>query len=337
MIVPAWPLDERQRLASLRGLHLLDTPVEERFDRLTRLAQRLFDVPIAIISLVDEHRQWFKSRIGVDVAQTPRAISFCGHVILDDGLFEVSDALADPRFAQNPMVIGEPHIRFYAACPLTSLDGQRIGAFCIKDTRPRVLSEAERQALWDLARITEREINVTELATKDELTGLSNRRGFMMMAEHALTLSARRRRSGVLAYLDLNGFKSINDELGHAEGDVALKLIGQAIQETFRVNDISARLGGDEFVILFPRSRPEAATALLRRLRNRLRVLCQDKPYEIEFACGLVEWHPDQSTSLEQLLMEADQRMYRDKHGMAAASLVLPGSQPVAESEPSHA
>lgn len=321
MIVPAWPLDEHQRLASLRGLHLLDTPVEERFDRLTRLAQRLFDVPIAIISLVDEHRQWFKSRVGVDVIQTPRSISFCGHVILDNDLFEVSDALTDSRFEQNPMVVGHPNIRFYAACPITSLDGQRIGAFCIKDTKPRTLSPAERQALWDLARITEREINVTELATRDELTGLSNRRGFMMMAEHALTLCARRRSSGVLAYLDFNGFKQINDTYGHAEGDVALKLMGQAMQETFRVNDLTARLGGDEFAVLFPRSRPQAAQALIKRLRNRLRVLCEDKPYQVEFACGLVEWSPDEPVPLDMLLMEADRRMYRDKPGAMSASV----------------
>ncbi|ADN77858.1 diguanylate cyclase with GAF sensor [Ferrimonas balearica DSM 9799] len=322
MIVPAWPLDEAQRLASLRGLHLLDTPIEERFDRLTRLAQRLFDTPIAIISLVDEHRQWFKSRIGVDVTQTPRAISFCGHVILDDGLFEVSDALNDPRFVDNPMVTGEPYIRFYAACPLTSLDGQRIGAFCIKDTRPRTLSKSERQALWDLARITEREINVTELATRDELTGLSNRRGFMMMAEHALTLCASRDKSAMLAYLDLNSFKAINDELGHAEGDVALKLMAQAMQETFRVNDLTARLGGDEFVVMFPRSRPQAAEALLKRLRIRLHQLCQDKPYEIEFACGTVTWDPEQPTTLDQLLAQADRLMYQNKADMGAQEMV---------------
>lgn len=114
MLEPPIPPDEQQRLAVLRSLHILDTPPEERFDRITRTAQRLFNVPIALISLIDAHRQWFKSCQGLPVSETPRGISFCGHAILADTPLIIPDALLDPRFADNPLVTGEPRIRFYA-------------------------------------------------------------------------------------------------------------------------------------------------------------------------------------------------------------------------------
>jgi PAS domain S-box-containing protein len=163
MIPPPIPPDEAQRLAALQSLHILDTPPEERFDRITRLAQRLFDVPIALISLVDASRQWFKSRAGLDVAQTPREISFCGHAILGHGAFVVQDARVDPRFSDNPLVTGEPAIRFYAGWPLADPAGHRLGALCLVDRRPRQLSEADLQVLRDLASLAERELTNREL------------------------------------------------------------------------------------------------------------------------------------------------------------------------------
>ncbi len=158
MIPPPIPPDEAQRLAALHSLHILDTPSEDRFDRITRLAQRLFDVPIALISLVDATRLWFKSRAGLDVAQIPREMSFCGHVILGRGPFVVQDAWADPRFSDNPLVTGAPAIRFYAGWPLADHGGYRLGVLCLIDRRPRQLSEADLQVLRDLASLAEREL-----------------------------------------------------------------------------------------------------------------------------------------------------------------------------------
>src|SRR5438270_10055720 len=118
MIPPALPADEPERLAALQALHVLDTPPEERFDRITRVARRLFGVPIALISLVDARRQWSKSRQGLDLPEAAREVSFCGHAILGDEVFVVPDARQDPRFAANPLVTSEPHVRFYAGQPL---------------------------------------------------------------------------------------------------------------------------------------------------------------------------------------------------------------------------
>ncbi len=158
MIPPPLPPDEPDRLADLRALGILDTPAEERFDRLTRLAQDLFGVPIALVSLIDEDRQWFKSRQGLDAAETPREVSFCGHAILGDEVFVVPDATDDPRFQDNPLVTGDPDIRFYAGAPLHTPSGHRVGTLCVIDSEPRPWTEAQGRALQDLAAVVELEL-----------------------------------------------------------------------------------------------------------------------------------------------------------------------------------
>lgn len=159
---PPFLEDERERLNALRQLCLLNTLPEERFDRLTRLAQQMFHVPIALISLVDAERQWFKSCQGLAVSETSRDISFCGHAILGSEIFSITDARADPRFADNPLVIGPPFIRFYAGAPLRTLDGYRIGTLCIIDDKPRQLTMQEHAALRDLADCVQDEMNVRQ-------------------------------------------------------------------------------------------------------------------------------------------------------------------------------
>jgi len=147
------PDDEADRLAALRELLLLDTPPEERYDRLARFAAEQLDMPIALLTLVDGQRQWFKSRIGLEAAQTPRDISFCGHAIMKPELFIIEDASADPRFADNPLVTGAPHIRFYAGAPLSAPSGHHIGTLCVIDTVPRKLGAVELSILDALRRL----------------------------------------------------------------------------------------------------------------------------------------------------------------------------------------
>ncbi|MGM0578366.1 MAG: PAS domain S-box protein [Myxococcota bacterium] len=170
MQTPEIPADEAARLEALRELCVLDTPPEERFDRITRMAQRLFSVPIALVSLVDAERQWFKSRQGLDATETSREVSFCGHAILDDETFVVEDAAADPRFADNPLVTDEPRIRFYASRPLHAPGGQRVGTLCVIDRKPRDLSPEEWELLRDLAAMAERELRMARIdAIREEL------------------------------------------------------------------------------------------------------------------------------------------------------------------------
>lgn len=159
------PADEQARLATLLHYDILDTPPEREFDDIVHVAAALCQTPIALVSLVDADRQWFKSRLGLDATETPRGLAFCGHAILGDGLFEVPNALEDERFRDNPLVTGEPDIRFYAGAPLTMPDGQRLGTLCVIDRTPRQMSEVQRDALMRLGRQVARQVELRHAAT----------------------------------------------------------------------------------------------------------------------------------------------------------------------------
>jgi len=155
----ALPNDEEARLAAVYRLGLLDTDAEERFDRHTRIAAAAFDAPIALVSLIDRERQWYKAHYGFDFSETSRDMGFCSHAILGDDPLIVTDTLRDDRFAENPVVIGDPHVRFYAGIPLHAADGARVGAFCIVDSKPRTLTPAQIRMLQDMARLVEEELD----------------------------------------------------------------------------------------------------------------------------------------------------------------------------------
>jgi GAF domain-containing protein len=154
MQTPEKPVNESARLNNLRQYQILDTPPEREFDDLVALAAQICDAPVALISLVDENRQWFKASLGVNISETPRDVSFCGHAILGEDIFEISDARKDGRFRDNPLVTCEPHVRFYAGAPLQSPEGHKLGTICVIDHEARFLSDAEHDALKALARLT---------------------------------------------------------------------------------------------------------------------------------------------------------------------------------------
>jgi len=311
---PEIPQDEQIRIEKLRSLDVLDTLPEERFDRLTRIAKRMFGVPIALVSLVDENRQWFKSCIGLDVSETSRDISFCGHAILGNGVFVIPNAIEDPRFADNPLVLSEPNIRFYAGCPL-SLNGHKLGTLCIIDQRPRRLEKEDIEALKDLASMVERELAAVQLATLDELTNISNRRGFMGLAQHSLNFCAREKLPAALVFLDLDKFKPINDKFGHAEGDRALIAVARQMKSSFRDSDLFARLGGDEFVVLLTNTSKQQAEKIVGRFSRSLEKYNKEanRGYDIVFSYGVVEFNPEKRTVIEELLVNGDSLMYEVK------------------------
>ena len=316
MKTPDNPQDEKARLTTLRSLNILDTPPEERFDRLTRMSKRMFGVPIALVSLVDENRQWFKSCEGLSVSETPRDISFCGHAILGNEIFLISDATKDERFADNPLVLNEPHIRFYAGCPLRFPNGSKLGTLCLIDRIPRSLCEEDLEALRDLASMVERELEAVQLATLDELTNISNRRGFMMLSQHGLNFCARQGIPASLVFLDLNAFKPINDRFGHAEGDWALKAFAEQMKSVFRDSDIFARLGGDEFVVLLTNTSKKLAEDIIERFRQSLGKYIQkaNRGYDIAVSYGIVEFNPEKHRTVEAFLAEGDLLMYECKN-----------------------
>lgn len=320
---PEIPEDEARRRAALCSLDLLDTPPDERFDRVTRIAQRLFDVPIALVSLVDAERQWFKSRRGLDATETPRAISFCGHAILGDGVFEVPDATADPRFHDNPLVLDAPGVRFYAGAPLHMGGGARIGTLCIIDRVPRDLDAEGRSLLRDLADVVQSELRALQLAVEDDLTGLRNRRGFLRDARASLAFTRRVGGGATCLFFDLNGFKQINDRFGHAVGDDALCDMARLMRETFRESDLVARLGGDEFCVLCPGLSEKDVFSATGRLDRRVASdpTVAERPYALRFSVGSVAYDSRRHASVEDLLAEADAAMYRNKTGRRLAPI----------------
>lgn len=309
---PPTPIDETARLMSLHSLRILDTAPEERFDRITRIGQRTFGVEFCLISLVDSARQWFKSRQGLNVCETSREVSFCGHAILSEHLLIVPDATADERFADNPLVAGDPHIRFYAGAPIRSSEGHRIGTICVIDSKPRAFTEKDELMLLDLAGMVEDELRVSKQVSVDELTQVANRRGFFMVARHMLALCRRMGTAAQLLFFDLDGFKQINDEHGHAAGDAVLQQFAKGLLKSFRNADVVARLGGDEFVVLLTSS-ASASDLAVDRLVSVLAAEEHALVRQLAWSVGRIEYDPARHDSVERLLAEGDARMYEIK------------------------
>ncbi|MET0265824.1 MAG: GAF domain-containing protein [Duganella sp.] len=159
MLAAPIPPYDAERLDALRALLILDTPPEQRFDKVVRFAAEEFGVPIALLTLVDQNRQWFKARVGLDVCETARDVSFCGHAILQPDIFIIPDARLDPRFADNPIVTGEPHVIFYAGAPLSTHGGHKIGTLCLIDHEARTLDATELAILATLRDLLQEELN----------------------------------------------------------------------------------------------------------------------------------------------------------------------------------
>ena len=315
MQAPAIPDDEGTRVDTLYDLRILDTEPEERFDRLTRLAKRLLQVPISLISLVDENREWIKSGEGINNSQVARDISFSAHAILGPDILLIPDATLDERFRDNPLVVDEPHIRFYAGCPLKAPNGSKLGTLCLIDCKPREFSEDDKALLRELTRMAEQDIVAVQLATMDELTMLSNRRGFEALTKHALELSRRFQKPAALLYFNLDQFKQINDRFGHAEGDLALKTFAQCLKLTFRESDVLGHLGKDEFAVFMTNVSNVELEHALGRLRDAIDQYNKDakRGYDIAFSFGKVAFDASGHADVEDLMAKANALMYLNK------------------------
>lgn len=315
MKIPAIPADEAKRLASLHDSGLLESGVTERLDRMTRLAKRMFNVSMALITLVDEDMLHFKSSAGYSKEAVPRKISFCGHAILSDAALVIPDASRDERFADNPLVTGDAHIRFYAGHPLRLPDGAIVGSFCLIDRQARDFDGSELENLKDFALIVEDEFAVMSAATTDELTGLFNRRGFDNLAKFAIVGARRRAEPLTLAWIDLDDFKEINDTYGHAEGDEALKALASVMTASLREADLRVRYGGDEFAIVFSGTDEQGAWIAMQHLVEQVDEWNRHsgKPWKLAFSWGISEFDHGGSGELRPWMKDADEKMYAMK------------------------
>jgi len=342
---------EQQRLDAIERLGLRYTPAEECFDRITRLAARLFATPIAMLAVVGERRLWFKSRVGTELSELGREDAFSPVVIGHPGPLVVPDALADPRFARSSLVVNAPYARFYAGIAIRSPDGARIGALGVVDTEPRHIADSEIVYLRDLAMVTEGELQRRQLDSAhgdmlrelgearrrsmvDPLTSIWNRAGLDTILDRELATAAARRGPVSIAMLDLDHFKEVNDRFGHGAGDAVLSEVARRLRVAARPNDSVARFGGEEFVVVLPDCGVDDAWTVADRLRSRISaapvVVGQSVHLDVTCSIGVATAECGEPASV--LLTRADVALYDAKHAgrnrvvVAAPSLRAPGA-----------
>ena len=347
MITAPKPATEERRLAALHSYSVLDTLSEAAYDDVALIAAEICETPIALISLVDAERQWFKAKIGLEVDETSRDVAFCAHAILDPTeVFTVPDAALDERFRDNPLVVADPSIRFYAGAPLVTSEGDALGTLCVIDRVPRELSARDEAALMALARqvvhllelrkavanleyaaearvgyeerleeyqeeLTLALLQISEQSRTDTLTGVRNRLEFTEI----ITAEAQRfDRYGTpvsIAMIDVDEFKTINDRFGHPAGDAVLREIARILGNRLRGLDTIARYGGDEFVLVLPNTDLAGARVVAERCRREI----EENPWTrgpVTISVGVASLG-DGANDVDELIATADRGLYRAK------------------------
>jgi len=312
------------RLAALYRYGVIDTPPEPQFDRLVRLAAKLFGLPMALISFIDDERQWFKANYGVPGTEVPRCDSFCSVTIEREGVLVIPDAASDVTFREYPGVLSDPHVRSYAGAPLVTPDGLKIGTFCVFGPVARTFTQEDAEMLESLASMAMDELmlrqaldELSQMAMNDALTGLPNRVQFRQALSEACSRAKLSGEKVVVGLLDLDRFKSINDTFGHASGDALLVEVARRLKASTSTGDVVARISGDEFVLLLTDVRSgEDVEVVTRRLEDRFA-----EPFVIGGQDVFVHWslglsvYPDDTSEVDVLLSQADAAMYRMKRG----------------------
>jgi diguanylate cyclase (GGDEF)-like protein len=323
----AWPVpqEEAARVAALHGFGVLDQPRQADLDAAARLAAFVCGTPTAVINLIDSDRQWQAAAHGVEPGEVSRGDAMCQHTVLGSEVVYTPDARTEPLFADNPLVTGRlGRVRLYASAPLLTPDGHAVGTVCAYDESAGTLDAsqlgllrdvaAQVMALFELRRLA---AALARAASSDPLTGVANRRGLATAISGAIARAERGLGTPSVVVVDLDGFKAVNDQLGHAVGDAVLRSVAQRLTTTARTVDTVARLGGDEFVVLLEHTGGPGATAALSRLRRGLEggwAEVTGGP-EVGAALGITTYRAGDSVAT--LLARADAEMYADKarHG----------------------
>lgn len=321
------------KIARLPASNLLYTPIEERFERITRLARRTLDVPVAAVTLISETKQWFKSVAGWTISELPRHESLCGQTLQSGELTIVEDTSVATHTRALSLVTERPRFRFYAGAPLFDADQALIGTFCVMDLKSRTFSSAESQALTDLAALAQNEFYADHLssahsalsgklsiarreAMMDPLTRLWNRRGAMVMLKAACEEADAGGTSIAIALLDLDNFKRINDTYGHQIGDEVLRRMGARLIGAVRGDDVTCRIGGDEFLLIMTDTDQATAAKVAERMRRSITdtaIPTRQGSMPMSISVGYTVREPHEQFSLEQLLERADSGLMQSK------------------------
>lgn len=306
--------DDAGRVLALERYDVLDTQEERPFENIVNLIGQILAVPMSAVTLVHTNRQWFKARRGLP-AETPRNVSFCTYAIQQPEPLIIPDAKEDPRFAENPLVTGEPFIRAYMGVPLRTPDGYNIGSLCAIDTKPRDWPEHERSILINFAKVVMDELELRQIANADVLTGAMTRRAWMESAEAEIKRARRYGHPLSLVVMDIDRFKSVNDTHGHAAGDEVIKGLAGLMMDGIREQDAFGRYGGEEFVLLMPETDGPQAFEVADRLRLGFAGLRIEAGGGVALSCtcsmGLAVLEPDET--LDEFIKRADRCLYAAK------------------------
>jgi diguanylate cyclase (GGDEF)-like protein len=323
--------NEESRLKALKDMQILDTPIEERFERITRLAKKAFNVPVCAISCIDQHRQWFKSIHGLDTTQTPRCISFCQHTILQHDAFVINDARFDDRFDNNPLVTGDSEVVFYAGVPIYSSDGLPVAAFCVLDHEPRSFDDDDVDALRDFAKMVEYELYTSapnpiaqavvdhvgeswKSSLVDPLTRLWNHVGLTTMLSGSLDEAKSNQQEICVSIIDFVGFNQVNEQLGHVSGDDLLKWISKDLLKMINEKNVLGRIRGDCFLLITNLNNAQHdGFAELREIHSFLNTYpiygIEDRD-TLGSTIASLRVPPSWGGNVEELLSELDETMY---------------------------
>ena len=339
-----FPENEVKRLDALQKYNILDTLPELSFDDITRLASHISRSPVALISLVDKERQWFKSKIGLDIEETARDISFCSHAILEKDMLVVPDTLKDERFSDNPLVTGEHKIRFYAGSPLVTANGEALGTLCVIDRKPRNLSEEQMESLRALSRqvmdqlelrkhLDEQERHKQELieyqkileesnarleavSLTDDVSGFQNTRFLHDFLDRYLESGQQVNKELSLVFFDIDNFKQVVDIHGHLLGAKVLREVAQAVHLKLDPQDRIVRYGGDEYVVILPGQGKDAAVIKAEKMREEISctIFLVDEGLSIKLTASFgLAAYPNDAGDKRHLLAEADKCLFRSK------------------------
>lgn len=340
------PSNEATRLDTLLDYRILDTLPEASYDDITLLASEICGTPMAAVSLIDSTRQWFKSKVGLTITETPRDHAFCAHAILQPEITIVNNVQTDKRFTDNPLVTGDPWIRFYAGAPLITSKGEALGTLCVIDQVQRTLSEAQVNSLGALSRQVMAQLELrrhiglheqNQLLLKDyhdklertnalyqqqsitdDVTGFNNTRFLHQYLDQFLTPTSAKTKRLSLVFFDMDNFKRVVDKQGHMLGAKVLKEVAQIVHSYLDPEDRIVRYGGDEFIIILPGKGTGEAMAKVEAIRKGVSTaayLQQEKIYiKVTASFGLATF-PDDARNKKQLLMAADQCLFQSKKG----------------------
>jgi len=328
------PANEAERLASIKKMQILYTPAEEVFDRIARLTQKIFNVPVVFISIVADDYEWFKSQVGLDINSGPRDVSICGHIVFTGEMMVVEDAQKDERFFDNAYVCEQMNIRFYAGRPLRNTEDHIVGTLCIVDHEPRIFSEDDRQTLDAIGYWIESVFATRGLSTAmrnllleldevrrnsmmDSLLNIWNRGAIEDILKREADLGLRQKTQISILMIDIDFFKKINDVHGHPVGDAALLSVVKALRNQLRSYDSVGRYGGEEFLAILPNTSQKDAVKLAERLRiavSKANIKSGDENIHCTISLGLAS--ADFSTGtvdINQLVVDADNALLQAK------------------------